>query len=410
MIRTMIEEHAREAAELSALRAGFLMAPDRSLRDLCALDERIEAHLDGLRIGGRGAARLCERATDLGGPEELFVSATLAFESRDRARIGFVVDAACADPMLRRAAATSLTWLARAEAEPIVLELSRSAIAALRWLALSAAAAHRLELPGTIEGALADEDPSLRARALQAVGELMLRARVPELLVGLEADEPACRFAAASSAALLGASTSAAPVLRELARLDEPFAESACRFAAGAMAVEETRAWVHRLRSDGRTRLAAIAAGAAGDAMLVPALLDWATEASVARVCAEAITSITGIEIAGDLAIVPSAAEHAGIEERGDEVLDDPDAGLAWPNLPALAKAGERVPHVEGERMLLGRALEPRWLIEVLRHGRQRHRREAARCLATSGDPHPLFETRARGERQLRALAAMGAP
>jgi hypothetical protein len=52
VIPTIIEQHAEEAAFLWLLRDAAVRAPHYSLKNLADLDNRVEAHLDGLRIAG----------------------------------------------------------------------------------------------------------------------------------------------------------------------------------------------------------------------------------------------------------------------------------------------------------------------------------------------------------------------
>src|SRR2546430_15909749 len=51
-ITEIVEQHAEEAAILWAQRDKAVLAPNYSLKDLARLDERVEAHLDGLRVAG----------------------------------------------------------------------------------------------------------------------------------------------------------------------------------------------------------------------------------------------------------------------------------------------------------------------------------------------------------------------
>lgn len=58
--RVLHEHHLDEASGLYALRSEYLGDPEVSLADLGQLDERIEAHLDGLVIGEDAALAFCE--------------------------------------------------------------------------------------------------------------------------------------------------------------------------------------------------------------------------------------------------------------------------------------------------------------------------------------------------------------
>ena len=62
----VVAQHAEEAAFLWIMRNEAVRAPHYTLKDLAKLDERVEAHLDGLRVAdnsGCDDVRKCPRAT-----------------------------------------------------------------------------------------------------------------------------------------------------------------------------------------------------------------------------------------------------------------------------------------------------------------------------------------------------------
>jgi|LGVF01.1.fsa_nt_gb hypothetical protein len=52
IIATVIEQHVEEATFLWLLRYAAVHEPHCSLSDLAYLDNRVDAHIDGLRIAG----------------------------------------------------------------------------------------------------------------------------------------------------------------------------------------------------------------------------------------------------------------------------------------------------------------------------------------------------------------------
>lgn len=52
-IAAIVDQHAEEAAFLALLRDYAVRAPHYDLEELAELDQRIEAHLDGLAIAGQ---------------------------------------------------------------------------------------------------------------------------------------------------------------------------------------------------------------------------------------------------------------------------------------------------------------------------------------------------------------------
>ncbi|HEY5911072.1 MAG TPA: hypothetical protein VJA21_10760, partial [Verrucomicrobiae bacterium] len=83
----VVEQHAEEAAFLWTQRDRAVAAPNYRLKDLARLDERVEAHLDGLRIAGQFGWQLCQKALQEPGPGEVFAAAVLAFGGVDSERI-----------------------------------------------------------------------------------------------------------------------------------------------------------------------------------------------------------------------------------------------------------------------------------------------------------------------------------
>jgi hypothetical protein len=63
VIESLVEQHAEEAAFLWILRdAAAVHAPHYSLKDLADIDERVEAHIDGLRIAEDVGWTICADA------------------------------------------------------------------------------------------------------------------------------------------------------------------------------------------------------------------------------------------------------------------------------------------------------------------------------------------------------------
>src|SRR6478609_1353768 len=87
VISEIIEHHAEEAAFLWLLRDNAVRAPHYALKGLAKLDDRVEAHLDGLRIAGEPGWELVKKSCEIGEPGEIFTAAVLAFESGDQGRI-----------------------------------------------------------------------------------------------------------------------------------------------------------------------------------------------------------------------------------------------------------------------------------------------------------------------------------
>ena len=63
IIPEVVSQHAEEAAFLWMLRHEAAQAPHYSLVTLTKLDDRIEAHLDGLRIASEAGWAICKKGS-----------------------------------------------------------------------------------------------------------------------------------------------------------------------------------------------------------------------------------------------------------------------------------------------------------------------------------------------------------
>ena len=268
---------------------------------------------------------------------------------------------------------------------------------------------HRYDPGSKLADVLADSDPIVLSRALKAAGELGridTRGLVRQHITSEEAD---VRFWSAWSAVLLG-EPSGVGALREIAESGGPLAERAADLAARRMAPPEALAWQKNLAErEERLRIAIRVAGAIGDPVLVPWLLERMANPDLARLAGEALSSITGVELAyEDLeGEWPEGFEAGPTEEPEDENVEmDPDEDLPWPAPELIEKwwSQNQGQFPTGQRTLLGKPIAAETLQEVLRTGRQRQRAAAALELTLQQPGKPLFETRARGDWQKRLL------
>src|SRR4051812_1330674 len=110
MIRHVVDQHAEEAAFLWHLRAAAAVGPRHTLGALADLDERVEAHLDGLRIAGPRAWEVCAEALPLKEPGEVFVVAALALHLGAHEQLSAVLDAAGLDAVRARGIVSAIGW------------------------------------------------------------------------------------------------------------------------------------------------------------------------------------------------------------------------------------------------------------------------------------------------------------
>jgi uncharacterized protein (TIGR02270 family) len=410
VIPTIIDQHAEAAAFHWLLRDAAVYEPHYSLDDLAKLDTRLDAHIDGLRIAGEAGWEICKDALSYEESGEVFTASFLAFESGEVARIETVLVVGSTSPELSRGLTSALGWLPYPKAEKHIQRLLTSDSPDLRRIGIAACVAHRKDPGNALSVARSSDDALLKARALRAVGQLGRVDLLPFLQDNLTTHDERCRYSAAWSAALLS-DIGAIPILQSIAELDVPYQEDAAKMALRRMDLPAAHAWQRSLAQDlDSMRLATIGAGAIGDPVLIPWLIDQMTIPELARVAGEAFTMITGVDIAyEDLdGEWPEGFEAGPTEDPEDENVDmDPDEDLPWPE-PELINRwwyNHRGEFQAGTRHLLGKPISIGWLQDVLRNGMQRQRAAAALELAMWQPGQPLFEVRAPGFRQQQLLS-----
>jgi uncharacterized protein (TIGR02270 family) len=414
VVMPVIEQHRDEAGFLWILRSQAVGASHFTLEDLCELEERLEAHLEGLRIAGEAGWRLCEESLGRRDPGDIFAAAVLAIENADAERLEAVLTAATEEPELARAVSSALAWHPWQTVEAKVARLLGSDSTEMRCIGIAASALHRVYRPAEILKALEHESAALRARAIQAVGELGCREMLPRVIRHLADEEAAVSRQAAWAGALLG-DPGARTRLIDLSSGGGPGAEADLALIAGFLPLADARAWLQNLRTaSGGARLAVEAAGKIGDPALVDWLIDCMAAPELARTAAEAMRTITDADISDlDLEGEPPPGFEAGPSENpeDDDVALDPDEDLPWPEPERVAGwwQANRGRFPGGVRHLAGRPVSAAQCVLVLQQGRQRQRIDAAIQSLLLSPGQPLFEVRAPGRRQKRLLGLAAA-
>jgi len=407
VMSVVVEQHNDEAPFLWLHRNRLVKAPHCGLHDLARHDQRLEAHLDGLRLAGEAGWEMSKEALRHGNAGDYFAASFLAFKSGDEECISFLLDKRGTAPDLTKGIISALGWLPYSQAEPYITRFLAEPSPALLRIGIAAAAIHRVDPGKILKNAIRHDDQALKARSLKAAGELGRLDLLPALVENLSYEDDACRFFAAWSAALLG-DRNVLPVLQSIAASTSLYREEAVKTAFRMMEAHDARTWHAELASNPKNnRLAVIGAGSSGDPMLIPWLIEQMRTTEPARVAGEAFTMITGADIFHDGLKGESPYdfdEDPNDDPEDDNVAMDPDEQLPWPD-PHLAAAWwqqRRDAFDNGSRYFLGKTISDEHLRQVLCSGSQRQRACAAKELALLNPGLPLFETRAPGFSQVR--------
>jgi len=122
VIPIVLEQHTEESAFLWLLRDSAVYESHYSLSDLAHLDDRVEAHIDGLRIAGDEGWEIVKDALALEEAGEVFTTGVLAFESGIEERIQAVLEAGSTKYELSRGVVSALGWLSFNQTEGYTLK------------------------------------------------------------------------------------------------------------------------------------------------------------------------------------------------------------------------------------------------------------------------------------------------
>ena len=401
-IPSVVTEHAEEAAFLFILRERIAGSSQLGLGALAEFDERIDAHLDGLRAAGRDGGDACERALESGEVGELFAAAVLALESRDASRLARVLAAAPGVERGEVALLRALEWVEPRFAEGVLDELLDSSIIAARAGALAFAAGARGLAAGRLAEELRADSPVLRGAALVAAGR-QGALEVATAATTLQSDpERGVREHAAWTATLLGVETGA-KTLYEIAFSDSKRADAALDFALRALGPRSAAPLLDGLMRDPtHSRRALLGCAAFGD----PGILSWLVERmedpALARPAGAAFAAITGVDLVAEKLTLP--AEGARLPETDDPPPDDADLPAPEPERVRAWLRGKARELRPGTPLLAGRAKSPGELWQSLRDARQSERAAAALELAIAAPGTPLFDVAAPAFRQRERL------
>lgn len=409
MIPLVLDQHAEEASFLAMLRTHAVGAPNYDLTHLSNLDNRIEAHVDGLQVAGlKGLNLLLEQL----GPRasgEVFAATVLAFQMGSSTALSTIASSLHTCPEGERYFTAALGWLEWSVVQPWVERLLASPEPLFRRLGLAACGLHRQDPGPALLSALGNSDPSVLARAARTAGELRRRDLMQPLRLHRLHSDPTLRFWSNWATAQMG-DEEALPILQAFAEQPGPWQERALHVVLAWQARDASMAWIRRMTQVPEQRRIAIkATGLFGDPVALPWLLQQMSDLPMARVAGEAFSQITGVDLAGqDLELVHSPDYDAGPSDdpADGNVAMDPDENLPWPDAQRVNGWYQQHGHAlqNGTRYLVGEPFSEAVCWRVLAEGNQPQRRVASGVLARYVPTQVVFPVSAPARRQLGLL------
>ena len=369
-----------------------MFSPNYTLSELNKLDDRIDAHLDGLRIAGDDAWPFVREEMSRGEPDGSFVATVLTVDSPTTGRFEELASALRDVPSVASGVISGIAWDSSANAAELLGMFASAPGAIVRAVGIAGSIANGLDVQDVLRPSLQAEDPQLRAHALTAVGQLERKQLASLVVRGLDDPDADCRFAAAWAAIRLGEDAGLQSMVR-IASGDDRNWELAAELVA--------RNWDHGrvlelhdvLSRDAATRRAAIVvAGSLGDPALVPWLMDLVASDVDGPLAREAFSMLTGADLPQDvLADALDADEEGGGPSEEDVVRPsaDPPPTDYDPTLVREWWSSRSGEFRRGQRYLGGHKIGSDELGRAVVGGSQRLRRSAAmECLLKDGvDP-----------------------
>ncbi|WWZ11152.1 TIGR02270 family protein [Pseudomonas chlororaphis] len=408
-ILQVIDQHADGASFLGKLRDYAVRAPHYDLQHLTTLDNRIEAHVDGLRIAGLPGLDAVLQQLSPHAQGEVFAATVPAFETGNIAAMATLAEQVRTHEGSERFMAAALGWLDWERISPWIERMLASPEPLFRRLGLAACSMHRHDPGPALLAGLSHAEPGVLARAARTAGELRRRDLMPAIRAHRQHQEAAPRFWANWATAQMGDEEALEP-LRQ-------FAEQAGEFQYRALCVllawqqrERSIAWIRQLMQNPEQRRIGIqAVGLLGDPVSVPWLIQQMSDLPHARVAGEAFSLMTGADLALlDLELQDLPDFDAGPNDDPEDanVALDPDENLPWPDPPLIAAwwqahAGD---FQAGVGYVLGLRQSESSYRQALVRGQQRQRIAAACGMARLRPTEVLFPTSAPAWRQKALL------
>ena len=409
----IIDQHAEEAAFLWLLRNSAVSAPHYDLEALADLDERVEAHLDGLRIAGDYGWEICKANLDFKENGELFAATVLALESQSAEKLKTVYAVLAENPELQSGFVSALGWI-----EPKFLQGKVSGFLASKepfWrkIGIAACAVQRVDPKDYLKQGIKDEDADLCCQSLKTAGELGRTDLMGDMHKAMASKNLDIKFWSAWAAVLCGDRQQALNTLLLIVKqggADEySNVSEAMELLFRIMALGESKDLLADLKEQSRLRHVIKAIGIRGEIDFIPWLIEQMDVPELSRVAGESFTTITGKDLAYDDLDKdkPKGFESGPTENPEDDDVElDADEDLPWPNPEAIQLwwSTNKSNFTIGTRYLNGMPISKETCQTVLKEGTQRQRKAAALELALMDANTVLFETSAMGKRQQNIL------
>ena len=373
----LYREHLEEASFLYEQRRAYLHDPEINWPDLDAWEERLEAHLDALVVGGGLALEVCRQQAAEGDAGEMH-AALCVFCRQDRKEDAFAVLKTLDPSDEEKVGAAS--WALRCEIptgwRDDLLQLFQGDQANLTDIVARVIGYRRFPYEEALIHALAAKPAFGIADLAWALGRVGSAKSVPVLSPLLDSDDG--RICEAAAIALLRLGDDRATKRAVLAAPEHPWARRVLGIGGGPRSV---RVLLDLLEGHGADVDTVLALGLLGDLAAIAPLLQLLEDDGVSAPAAVALNTITGAALHADV-FVPDEVDPDELSDEEREAYERdgtlPTRGGqpygSWQRGPLRDKAGWRVWLEENKqrfsrdlRWRMGQPYNPSALFECLR-------------------------------------------
>lgn len=408
-----VEASIEEAGVLYETLQEQLCGDTATFSDISTLCDRLDAHLDVLRIAGAQAWSLLDVQLASPSPGLMFVATVLSLEQRQSRRLKALIALAEADAMLSAALLYACGWVPATVTAPLVTPMLGASVPFYQRIGLYLCRQHQVPADTALERAITTPDRTVQLLALDVIGETGALDLLPYCQQRLTAEDCAVRFAACRASLMLGERTRSLPLLMQWATKPSPQQKAALALLTVFLPVTQAQSFLATVgRNTPDRRLLVQLAGKLGDPANIPALLRLMPDPLLGRIAGHAFSIITGADlVAFNLErSAPADVTVGPNDDPGDDNVDsDMDDALPWPDVAKVSHwwAQHCGRFVAGQRYLAGNAITVEQCLQVLQQGDQLQRHAAALHLKALNPASPLFTVDAPAWRQKARLASM---
>ncbi|MDA7746352.1 TIGR02270 family protein [Psychromonas sp.] len=404
--RDIYEQFCTDASFLWLLRSIVVDQPHYNLSDLAGLEQRIDAHLDGLMTNVDTGWAACKAALEFEEPGEVFTAMVIAVRSHDVNKIKHAVTVGVKSTRNMAALTSALGWLSDELSLPWIQRFLNGKDMEHKLLGISSCSIKRHDPAEMINKILSKntclDDIVLYSRTIRLVGELRRQDCMPALSVAKKHANPQVIFWAHWSSILLGDKSSLMSLKSFVFDTTSEFHDLAIQIVFRKLTIENARMWISQLAKDSAMNRTVIKATAVlGDPHAVNWLIEQMRDNKLAKLAGEAFVLITGSDLQVNQLTMVTPSSHPlypNDDSDSEDVGLDEDENLPHPDINKVTALWRSIGtnFIVGQRYFMGKSISINWLQYIINNGTQRQRHSAALELALISPNGKFPNTRAK--------------